>query len=553
MSNQDLNPGPLDESSRCYHSATEIKLGGHFSPAGGVKVKICTGPIPKAEIDPECVINPVKEEKKSEIKEKVTEAKTDKQLVKEELDEEITIAPLITQNYDESKVVIIGAGMAGLAAAKYLQENNINNYVILEALGRPGGRIHSEWIGDTIVELGARSSKPPSDSSAFLQHAIADGFFQPPFTHTCIFQTCDGHSINPAISLSAYEAFKRIQLESLEIESDASDFINFRIEQELTNFPDHVQGDASRVMIGLLAMLHRTNGENLPFITRYRDTNYLQSPGGNIKVPLGFYGIIQQMLDKIPDHKIKLNTPVQNIRWGAVVCKDIPRALVKCCDGTVYPADYVITTVSLGVLKACNDTLFCPALPAEKVDAMRILEFNHLNQIYFKLSEPFWSWSTKTIDISLKKKNQCFDDWTKGITSIKQVVGSESLLRVTVTGKEAISVEKKDPSKLIDAVMEIIKGELKIMCIPTMVCCIRSRWSSNAYFNGAYSSLPPEADEEIQEKLSAPLPGSNAPVPPILFFAGEATCPKLFGTVQGAKISGIREASRIKRLITSSS
>ena len=44
-----------------------------------------------------------------------------------------------TYNY-EGKVIIIGAGASGLAAAKILQRNNID-YLILEASNRYGGRL----------------------------------------------------------------------------------------------------------------------------------------------------------------------------------------------------------------------------------------------------------------------------------------------------------------------------------------------------------------------------------------------------------------------------
>jgi monoamine oxidase len=37
-------------------------------------------------------------------------------------------------------VVIIGAGIAGLSCAKYLIENNIDDFIILEANDQIGGR-----------------------------------------------------------------------------------------------------------------------------------------------------------------------------------------------------------------------------------------------------------------------------------------------------------------------------------------------------------------------------------------------------------------------------
>ena len=39
------------------------------------------------------------------------------------------------------QVLIIGAGISGLSAAQRLQENDISDYIILEATDRVGGRI----------------------------------------------------------------------------------------------------------------------------------------------------------------------------------------------------------------------------------------------------------------------------------------------------------------------------------------------------------------------------------------------------------------------------
>jgi uncharacterized protein with NAD-binding domain and iron-sulfur cluster len=41
---------------------------------------------------------------------------------------------------EKYRVVIIGAGIAGLSCAKYLIENDINDFVIIEAHNQIGGR-----------------------------------------------------------------------------------------------------------------------------------------------------------------------------------------------------------------------------------------------------------------------------------------------------------------------------------------------------------------------------------------------------------------------------
>ncbi|KAE8666960.1 Polyamine oxidase 1 [Hibiscus syriacus] len=54
-----------------------------------------------------------------------------------------------------SAVIIIGAGVSGISAAKALAENGIADLLILEASDRIGGRIRKESFGGVSVELGA--------------------------------------------------------------------------------------------------------------------------------------------------------------------------------------------------------------------------------------------------------------------------------------------------------------------------------------------------------------------------------------------------------------
>lgn len=49
------------------------------------------------------------------------------------------------------EIVIIGAGMAGLSAAKHLMQNGRSDFLILEARNRIGGRIISIDVGSQKV------------------------------------------------------------------------------------------------------------------------------------------------------------------------------------------------------------------------------------------------------------------------------------------------------------------------------------------------------------------------------------------------------------------
>ncbi len=55
----------------------------------------------------------------------------------------------------DADVIIIGAGMAGVAAANRLDESNIKNVLIIEGNSRVGGRVASAEFAGVRVSLGA--------------------------------------------------------------------------------------------------------------------------------------------------------------------------------------------------------------------------------------------------------------------------------------------------------------------------------------------------------------------------------------------------------------
>lgn len=57
---------------------------------------------------------------------------------------------------NDSKIVIVGAGPAGLAAPTHLLSNNFSNVQILEAEPRIGSRIHSVDFGKGKIDIGAQ-------------------------------------------------------------------------------------------------------------------------------------------------------------------------------------------------------------------------------------------------------------------------------------------------------------------------------------------------------------------------------------------------------------
>ncbi|RZF48361.1 hypothetical protein LSTR_LSTR007528 [Laodelphax striatellus] len=419
---------------------------------------------------------------------------------------------------------------------------------------RPGGRIHSDWFGDAVIEYGSDCLKPASDEiNQFFQSAIQDGLIESPITYTSLFRAGDCRSISNPIGLAAYELFKKIYCEVYYTGGNILQHFSFRVDQELEVFPDHLKEDVARIMIGLLAVMHRRHGDNLPLIQRSKDGTHLQIPNGRVRLSLGMNGILSPALKAIPKEKIVYNKPVQNIRWGAVECENTPRVQIKCCDGSVFAADYVLVTVSLGVLKHTASTLFCPALPSSTMDAINKIGYQHRDHIYAKFRHPHWMWY-RPIDtipewnVELEKTfGEC--SWLRSITKIAPVYGSETLLQVVVDGPFAQLAEKNAPLDMASDLKKYLTIAHGIKNLPPITDVRRSEWSNNIHFNGAYPFLPTGVSADYHLHLACSLPGCNAPVTPMIFFAGDATCPKPLNLLQGAKISGLREAVQIHELI----
>lgn len=87
--------------------------------------------------------------------------------------------------------------------------------------------------------------------------------------------------------------------------------------------------------------------------------------------------------------RIFLNKAVDSIKWDATSTNHKSGIKVTCEDGSLYLADFVIVTSSLGFLKVNSDKLFIPALPVQKKRAIQVIIdsfsnwFNPLNVVLF--------------------------------------------------------------------------------------------------------------------------------------------------------------------------
>lgn len=111
----------------------------------------------------------------------------------------------------KAKVIIIGAGAAGIAAASRLAENGFKNFLILEAENRIGGRIYSTRFGGSIIDLGAQWCH--GEKGNIVYQLVKDFNILEPSFNTYSNLTCSdskGNFIDKQITDKLFDIFREI-------------------------------------------------------------------------------------------------------------------------------------------------------------------------------------------------------------------------------------------------------------------------------------------------------------------------------------------------------
>lgn len=208
-------------------------------------------------------------------------------------------------------------------------------------------------------------------------------------------------------------------------------------------------------------------------------------------------------------------------------------------------------TTSLGVLKENYKTLFSPALPALKVNAIEGLSFGTVDKIFVEFKAPFWGESWAGFSMLWNQRDS--DDirgtsnaWLEDVFGFYKVDYQPNILCGWIGGNSAREMERLDDKTIYDGCLWLFEkflGRSMPWTKPTKV--LNSSWYSNNHFRGSYSfrSLTTEMLKTSSTHLAHPLCDSLGK--PTLLFAGEATSEHYYSTVHGAMEAGQREAQRL--------
>lgn len=102
----------------------------------------------------------------------------------------------------------------------------------------------------------------------------------------------------------------------------------------------------------------------------------------------GFSSVIDALVNELGECNILFKKEVIGIDCNVAE----PKISVKCSDTTIYQANHIIVTFSLGCLKQLlNKNVFRPELPIRTRQTIQDIGFETINKLFFQFDEPWWS------------------------------------------------------------------------------------------------------------------------------------------------------------------
>ena len=480
------------------------------------------------------------------------------------------------------QVVIVGAGLAGLAAANTLSSATPGFQVtILEAGEEVGGRARTRRMGEHVVDLGATFMTYNSrDGDPVVEYALSKGLVKgmakvrnyDDIVHTDKprFHLLSNGEQLPSRQVEIYRQIYYCALDSMYdgiqcTSEDENSAFNVMIKRyfysllKSENILNELRSNtwtAQNILENLLAAEGLNNGSkisrNVDFLSigDYIDEDHL------CMLKDGYQSVALSLASNLPPTcSLLLNKQVQSIHWTPAMPKSGAQVTVYCQDGSSFLADHVIVTVSLGVLKSkCpqefhytqhpQDSFFIPSLPHEKQMAIHKLGYGAVSKIIMEFPEAL-SEEHGNLTLYWLKEDIGYPQthpWATGQFVLDRKENT-TVYYAWFVGEDAQIVDTISDEEVVEGICLVLKKFLqRSIAKPTKIA--RETWSTNPNFLGSYSFNTVGNRQDQRKALSQPVDGST---PLQLLFAGEATHPTQYATVNGAFDSGIREANRLLR------
>jgi monoamine oxidase len=399
----------------------------------------------------------------------------------------------------EPPIVIIGAGAAGIGAARRLAAAGLTP-LLLEALPRPGGRAWTVQAAANPLDLGC-GYLHSGDRNPWTQIAEQSGFAiernNPAWDRQSLRLGADA-----AAWQEAGEAFERWS-ERLLSNPPPSDIAADALE------PENPYNAYLQAMSGYIS------GDELERISARDYSTYDQaSTDCNWRLPAGYGTLIAASLPASAD--LRLNTPLQAITL------DSKTLALHTASGTLHPRAAIIT-VSTNIL--AGNSIAWPAALDPWREAAANLPLGNDEKLFFEITgeSPF-----------APETHVLGDLYNPATGSFYLRPFGRQVIECFLGGAGARALAREGQAAAFAQALDQLANHFGANIRQTLRPLIASNWTNTASIAGAYShALPGQA----ASRAILAQPHDNR-----LFFAGEATHPTDFSTAHGAYLTGQRAA-----------
>ncbi|XP_060096973.1 peroxisomal N(1)-acetyl-spermine/spermidine oxidase [Heteronotia binoei] len=490
-----------------------------------------------------------------------------------------------------ARVVVVGAGAAGLGAARrLLGRGGFGDLRLLEASGRAGGRVRSVRLGHKVIEMGAHWIHGPSSENPIFRLAGEHGLLEESAMseenqqveiggHLVLPSVCyssGGQVVSPDLLNSMRALFFSLLEETRGFFSGAAEvpvpsvgeYLREAIARQAKEWPE--DEETKRLKLAVLSMylkmeccLSGTHSMDLVALGPFGE--YAILPGLDCTFPNGYEGLMDHLKASLPKDVLLFHKVVTSIHWGGSFMETATGRLfpvqVECEDHETFLADHVIITVPLGFLKEHQETLFHPPLPPRKVAAIQRMGFGTNNKIFLEFEQPFWEPDCQAVEVIWEEDSPLAETpadfslaaaWFQKIGAFVVLHPPERyghILCAFIAGKEAEFMESLTDAEVLRDLMQMLRRMTGNPHLAPPKNILRSKWHSEPFTRGSYSYVALDSSGDDIDALALPLPeDASDPKALQVLFAGEATHRTFYSTTHGALLSGWREADRLIHL-----
>ncbi|XP_026845529.1 peroxisomal N(1)-acetyl-spermine/spermidine oxidase [Drosophila persimilis] len=468
---------------------------------------------------------------------------------------------LLSKTKQTARIIIVGAGSAGIAAATRLLEQGFRNVLLLEAEDRIGGRIHTIPFADNVVDLGAQWCHGEQGNVVY-QRVKDQNMLEATEPHYDNFKCVrsNGEVLPEAIAeplkTIAFNSIPERQTDLGSYDGSLGDYLDMKYWKELAKLPPIDRTIAEE----FLEVFHKFEAS-----VEAADHLYEVSGRGHLEYWLcegelllnwrqkgykQFLRVLMKAQDAQPEDlgvlkgHVLLNKRIAEINWeGADELK------IRCWNGEIHTADHVICTVSLGVLKEQHRHLFVPNLPAAKVRAIDGLKLGTVDKFFLEFTAPplpeDWPgfnclWLKK--DLDELRGSELF--WLESVFGFYPVSHQPRILQGWIIGAHARHMETLTEETVLQGLLWLFRKFLPFEVAPPQRF-LRTQWHANPNFRGSYTFRSTYTDELRTGAWDLEAPLTDVGGRPRLQFAGESSHKHYYSTVHGAVETGWREAERL--------